>query len=177
MRRSLCIALVLAAAVVAAGAASGSPKPAKLMLRSTSLGRVLVDARGHTLYLFGADKGRKSTCYGACAAEWPPLLTASKPLAGLGLKNGLLATTKRKDGRLQVVYAGHPLYFFRPDTRAGQTRGQGLDFFGGTWFVVSSAGKKITSPSGSAANGASAGGGTTTTPPDNGGYGYGYPPY
>jgi predicted lipoprotein with Yx(FWY)xxD motif len=94
--------------------------------------------------LFTADKGKKSTCYGQCAGYWPPLF-AAKPTVGAGLKASLLGTTKRKDGKLQVTYAGHPLYFFAQDKKAGQINGQGFVHFGGSWWVVSTAGTKITS--------------------------------
>ncbi len=100
------------------------------MLRSTSLGSVLVDARGRTLYLFEADTTAKSACYGQCAAVWPPFLTNGAPVKVRPAKQGLLKTARRKDGTLQVVYAGHPLYFFSGDTRAGQTKGEGIVHFG-----------------------------------------------
>ena len=83
--------------------------------------------------------------------------------AGAGLKPALLRTLKRSDGKLQVVYAGHPLYFFSGDSRAGQVKGEGIKHFGGEWDVLSSAGKKIEP--------ASPGGTTTTTPGYGGGYG------
>jgi len=160
------LGLLLAAcsALVAAAAAPASPTHAKVLLRSTSLGRVLVDARGHTLYLFGADRSRKSTCYGACATTWPPFLTSAAPLAGAGVKQGLLATTKRRDGRLQVLYAGHPLYVFSGDTRAGQTKGQGIKHFGGTWSTLNASGRKLNPVAPPIET-------TPTDPPDYGGYG------
>jgi predicted lipoprotein with Yx(FWY)xxD motif len=160
--------LVLLAALAAAAAATASPKHAKVVLRSTSLGRVLVDARGHTLYLFDADGGAKSACSAQCAAVWPPYTTAGAPLAGSGVKQALLKTFKRRNGALQVVYAGHPLYFFSGDAGAGQVNGEGIVHFGGTWFAVSAAGTKIEPKPSS--------GGTDTTPaPGGGGYG-GYGP-
>ena len=113
------------------------------MLRSTSLGTVLVDARGRTLYLFAADTTAKSACYGQCAAVWPPFLTTGGPVNVGPAKQGLLKTAKRKDGTLQVVYAGHPLYFFSGDTRAGQTKGEGIVHFGGSWYAVGAVGKAV----------------------------------
>ena len=88
-----------------------------------------VDARGRTLYLFEKDKSGKSACSGKCATFWPPLMTSGKPIAAAGAKASLLGTTKRADGRLQVTQYHHPLYTFVKDTRKGQTKGQGLDFF------------------------------------------------
>ena len=158
------IAPAILVALVAATAAAAVPPHAKVMLRSTSLGSVLADARGHSLYLFEADKGSKSACYGQCAAVWPPLLTAGAPVSGTGLKKALLTTAKRKDGKSQVVYAGHPLYFFSGDANAGQVKGEGLVHFGGTWYAVSAAGTKVVEKT------------STTTPPGTtttGGGGYG----
>jgi predicted lipoprotein with Yx(FWY)xxD motif len=165
MLRKLATVVVLAGAVAVPAAAPASPTHAKVMLRSTSLGRVLVDARGHTLYLFEADRIAKSACYGQCAAVWPPYLTSGSPVAGPGVKAGLLRTAKRRDGKLQLVYAGHPLYFFSGDARAGQVKGEDIEHFGGSWYVVGAAGKKIEPAP------APAGGTTTTTPGYGGGYG------
>lgn len=160
MRTKISLALVLITALTVAAAASGSPRHAKVSLRSTSLGHVLVDARGHTLYLFMADHGKKSACYGQCAAFWPPLLSGAAPAAGTGVKASLLSTSKRKDGTLQVVYAGHPLYLFSLDKSAGQVKGEGFNHFGGKWYVVSASGTKILPAT---ASSTSSGGGTTTT--------------
>ena len=140
--------LTVFAALMAAGALAGvavaSPKTSTISLRPTAVGKVLVAANGRTLYLFTADKGKRSTCYGQCAGYWPPLL-ASKPSVGTGLKSSMLGTTKRKDGKLQVTYGGHPLYYFVQDKKAGQVKGQGFVHFGGSWWVVSAAGKAIKS--------------------------------
>ena len=111
---------------------------------TTSLGRILVDSRGHTLYLFQKDTNGKSACAGQCATFWPPLInTSGKPLAEAGAKASLLGTTKRADGRMQVTYNHHPLYTFAKDTKKGQTKGEGLTAFGGKWEVNSPAGAKI----------------------------------
>ncbi len=131
------------AASVLATAAFASTKTSTIALKSTAVGKVLVGANGRTLYLFTADKGTKSVCYGQCATYWPPLI-AGKPTAGAGLNASLLGTTKRKDGKLQVTYKGHPLYFFQPDKKAGDINGQGFVHFGGSWWTVSAAGAKIT---------------------------------
>jgi predicted lipoprotein with Yx(FWY)xxD motif len=140
----LTVFAALMAAGVLAAAAIAATSTSTISLRTTAVGKVLVAANGHTLYLFTADKGKKSTCYGQCAGYWPPLF-AAKPNVGAGLKASLLGTTKRKDGKLQVTYAGHPLYFFAQDKKAGQVKGQGFVHFGGSWWVVSAAGRKITS--------------------------------
>jgi len=110
---------------------------------STSLGRVLVNSHGHTLYMFGKDKNGKSSCTGQCATFWPPLIASGKLQAAAGAKASLLGTTKRTDGRLQVTYKRHPLYTFTKDTAKGQTNGEGLNAFGGVWDAVSPAGAKV----------------------------------
>jgi predicted lipoprotein with Yx(FWY)xxD motif len=107
------------------------------------LGRMLVDQKGFTLYLFLKDKGGKSACYSSCASFWPPLLTKGAPKAGAGLKGSLLGTVKRKNGQLQVTYNHHPLYTFVQDTKAGQTKGEGLLEFGAKWYALAPAGGKI----------------------------------
>jgi predicted lipoprotein with Yx(FWY)xxD motif len=109
----------------------------------TSLGRILIDSRGRTLYLFEKDRKGKSACAGQCAAFWPPLIANGKPRATRAAKTSLLGTTKRPDGRLQVTYNHHPLYTFAKDKKNGQTSGEGLNAFGGEWDAVSPAGAKI----------------------------------
>jgi predicted lipoprotein with Yx(FWY)xxD motif len=139
----LAVAAVLVAIGVTTAAASASTK-AEVSLRTTTIGKVLVAANGRTLYLFTADKNGKSACYGKCASVWPPL-TAGKPTVGSGLKASMLGTTKRSDGKLQVTYAGHPLYLFAKDMRAGDINGEGIVHFGGTWSVVTATGAEPTS--------------------------------
>jgi predicted lipoprotein with Yx(FWY)xxD motif len=116
---------------------------AKVAVASSGLGRILVDGRGRTLYLFEKDKRGKSSCTGRCATLWPPLIASGKPLATAGARASLLGTTKRGDGRLQVTYNHHPLYTFVNDTRKGQTNGEAVDAFGAEWYAVSPAGGKI----------------------------------
>ena len=134
----------------------------KVAVANTALGRVLVDGRGRTLYLFGKDKHGRSACSGKCAGFWPPLIASGKPLATAGAKASLLGTTKRTDGRLQVTYNHHPLYTFVKDTRKGQTNGEALDVFGAEWYAVSTAGARVEKKD------AGSGGGD----PYPGGYGY-----
>jgi predicted lipoprotein with Yx(FWY)xxD motif len=130
---------LLAVALVTASASAASPR-AKVLVRVTSVGGVLADARGHTLYSYAADNGRTPMCYAACASLWPPFLTNAQPLAGIGAKVKLLGTTKRKDGKLQVTYAGHPLYFFSGDAKAAQIKGQGYQ---GSWWALAASGAKV----------------------------------
>jgi predicted lipoprotein with Yx(FWY)xxD motif len=133
-------------------------KGARVALGKTTLGRVLVDARGRTLYLFAKDKGGRSACYGACATYWPPLASTAKPQAASGVRASSLALTKRTDGKRQVTYAGHPLYTFSLDTRAGQTSGQGLTDFGGSWNAVAASGRAVKPTASSGSSGGSGSG-------------------
>ena len=110
---------------------------------TTSLGKIFVESRGRTLYLFEKDKNGKSACAGSCAAAWPPLIAAGKPRAGAGVKASLLGETKRADGRMQVTYNHHPLYLFVKDTKKGQTTGESVDAFGAEWYAVSPAGTNV----------------------------------
>ena len=150
MKRSLKLLTAFAASAVVASIAAGlalaggtQTGGTKVALANSPLGHILVDSKGITLYDFVKDKGTTSACYGACAALWPPLTTKGKPVAGRGVRASLLGTTKRKDGTLEVTYNGHPLYYFVTDRKPGQTTGQGVNQFGGPWWVISAAGKEI----------------------------------
>jgi predicted lipoprotein with Yx(FWY)xxD motif len=135
------IVAIAAVAAVGAGASSGS---ATVKSRSTSLGTILVDAKGRTLYLFEKDHGGKSACSGACAKNWPPLLTKGTPKVAGSARKAKLGTTRRADGGTQVTYAGHPLYTFVVDAgKPGSTKGEGVEAFGAEWYVVGTSGKKI----------------------------------
>jgi predicted lipoprotein with Yx(FWY)xxD motif len=109
----------------------------------TSLGRVLVNSRGRTLYLFGKDRSGKSACSGQCATFWPPLIASGKPAASEGAKASLLGVIMRADGRRQVTYNHHPLYTFVKDKSKGQTHGEGVSAFGSKWYAISPAGAKV----------------------------------
>jgi predicted lipoprotein with Yx(FWY)xxD motif len=110
---------------------------------NSNLGRILVNSRGHTLYLFGKDRNGKSACSGQCATFWPPLIANGKPRVAGGAKASLIGTMKRADGRRQVTYNHHPLYTFAKDKQKGQTNGEGLNAFGANWYAVSPAGAKV----------------------------------
>ena len=132
---------------VASAAKTSSNTAAKVSVTATGLGRILVDGRGRTLYLFAKETRGKSMCAGACAGFWPPLIATGKPLAGPGAKSTLLGTTRRPDGRLQVTYNHHPLYTFAKDARRGDTNGEELNAFGAEWYALSPAGIKVASNS------------------------------
>ncbi len=112
-------------------------------MTTTKLGQILVDSQGRSLYLFKKDTGTASTCYSACAAIWPPLTVTAAPLADTGVMAAKLGTTRRTDGQTEVTYNGHPLYYYAADTRPGQTQGQDLNQFGGSWHVVAPTGTEI----------------------------------
>lgn len=114
--------------------------------RSGNLGRYLVDAHGRTVYLFEKDRGGKSACTGVCAKVWTPLTTPGKPATGAGVSAGKLSTTLRPGGVMQIVYAGHPLYYYNDDHRPGQIEGEGSKAFGAEWYIVSPAGSKVEKP-------------------------------
>lgn len=125
-----------------------------------SLGTVLVDASGLTLYRYTPDGTGKSVCTGACASVWPPLTVSAgtTPVAGgPGVVTADLGTIVRSDGTRQVTYKGMPLYTYAGDSKPGEATGQGLD---GNWYVVH--------PTGSASTSAP----TSTTAPTSGGSGY-----
>jgi predicted lipoprotein with Yx(FWY)xxD motif len=144
MRRVMTAVVVAAGlALAAAGTVSAASGPATVKTRHGKLGTFLVGTNGRTLYLFEKDKSKKSTCSGACATAWPPLLTRGKPKASGKAKASLLGTTKRSDGTTQVTYNGHPVYYFIQDKKAGDTKGEGVDGFGAEWYVLSTSGKKI----------------------------------
>jgi predicted lipoprotein with Yx(FWY)xxD motif len=112
-------------------------------LHGSSLGQILVDAQGRTLYLFEADKSGKSNCDGPCAAAWPPYVSTGTPHAAAGTSAALIGTTARADGTTQVTYAGHPLYYYAGDRTPGDTTGQDIDQFGAKWYVLAKDGNKI----------------------------------
>jgi predicted lipoprotein with Yx(FWY)xxD motif len=107
-------------------------------------GTYLVGPNGHALYLWVADKNGKSVCSGACAKIWPPLLTSGKPSASGGAMSADLGTIKRSDGKTQVTYKGHPLYYFVVDSGPGTTKGQGSQSFGARWWLIAPSGAAIT---------------------------------
>ncbi len=131
-------ALVVGVAAVAGLAASAQAAPgvaARLSVRSTEYGKALFGPSGKVVYVFGADRGSTSRCYGVCATAWPPLLTTATPLAGPGVEAKLLGTTKRKNGTLQVTYNGHPLYYYKAD-KAGRIMCQHANMHGGLWLII-----------------------------------------
>ena len=136
-------ALSLAGLNAAIAAGNSASHSATVSTARTGLGRIIVNGQGHTLYLFEKDRRGHSACSGTCATYWPPLITRGKPIAANGAKQALLGTIRRADGTRQVTYAGHPVYRFLLDSKRGQTKGEGLNDFGGGWDALTPAGKKI----------------------------------
>lgn len=171
--------LATAALVTACGSSSGhaarsadatAPAAAGSGASLELTGGHLADGSGRTVYLWEGDHGGTSSCSGACASVWPPVTASGTPTAGSGLTAADLTTVKRTDGRTQLVYAGHPLYYYAGDSAPGQTTGQGSHGFGAAWWEVDASGGAITGASGAATA-------TPTTPAGSsggGGGGYGY---
>lgn len=150
MQGNRAVTITVAAALFALGlaglaqtvAARSGARPT-VSLRSTSLGRVLVDRSGRTLYLFERDRHGRSTCKGACAGVWPAYTVSGRLHAGKGVSARKLGTVKRAGGKRQVTYAGHPLYRYAGDSRRGDTNGEGVLGFGARWYVVAASGRRI----------------------------------
>jgi predicted lipoprotein with Yx(FWY)xxD motif len=140
----------------AASAKSSSPAPtttkpqpappaqaATVAIANSSVGNILVNGQGRTVYMFSPDSATTSACSGACATFWPPVTVHGTPTAGSGANASLVGTIKRSDGTTQVTYNHHPLYTFQQDQKAGDTKGQGVQAFGGGWHVLSPAGAQV----------------------------------
>jgi predicted lipoprotein with Yx(FWY)xxD motif len=122
--------------------ASAAKKGTTIKVEKTDYGKALVNGAGKVVYLFDVEESTTPECYGDCAHAWPPVLTKGKPIAGKGIKPGKLGTTKRSDGRTQVTFAGHPVYFYIHDT-PDEIRCQSVVEFGGTWLLVSPRGTAL----------------------------------
>lgn len=127
--------------------------------RSTSIGTVLVNAQGHTLYWFARDTPTTSNCTGTCLSYWPPVLGKPKAASGASLPM-TFGTIKRSGGQVQATYDGHPLYTYISDTSAGMTGGNGLNLSGGLWWAMTPSGSKPAAhPSSSPSSSSGYGGG------------------
>jgi predicted lipoprotein with Yx(FWY)xxD motif len=120
--------------------AATAKKTTKVQLRASKFGKVLFAGNGRVLYLFTSDRPGVSNCSGECAAAWPPFYARGKLVAGDGVNRKLLGRTTRPDGRKQVTYKGHPLYFYVHDPR-GEILCHNVNEFGGDWLVVRASGK------------------------------------
>ena len=136
---------VLGAVAVFIASASAAGAPAKVSVRTTSLGMILVNGRGHTLYAFTRDTRNQDRCVttAGCTSIWPLLTSAGRPRAGTGVAASKLSTIRLSNGSHQVTYAGHPLYTYSGDSSAGETDYVGVSQFGGTWLAVTAAGRTL----------------------------------
>jgi predicted lipoprotein with Yx(FWY)xxD motif len=118
---------------------------ARIGLRHTSVGLILVSASGRTLYEFTRDRAHSNTCVkiSGCSEIWPALTTSGKATAGPGLRASLLSTIKLPGGAKQVTYAGHPLYRYSGDSGPGETSYVGEKAFGGNWYAINSSGHTV----------------------------------
>ncbi len=135
----------LKASAASGDSGGGSPAGDTVASADSSMGKILVDAQGLSLYLLTADSPDQSACTDACAGAWPPVTTTGQPSAGSGADASLLGTLTRPDGAIQVTYNGHPLYTFKGDHAPGDVAGQGIQSFGGTWYLLSPSGEPIES--------------------------------
>ena len=127
----------------ASGSDTAGQDDAAIQLGDTSLGQVIVDAEGMTLYMFDKDTEGISACYDDCAVAWPPLLAEGEPAVGEGLDESLVTTVPRDDGTMQVKYGDWPLYYWKDDKTAGDVLGQAV---GEVWWVVGADGQPIKTP-------------------------------
>jgi predicted lipoprotein with Yx(FWY)xxD motif len=121
---------------------SGQRTGARVKVVGSDYGRVLADRRGEAFYVFDKETTRRSRCYGACATAWPPVLAKGRPQAGRGASRRLLGTTRRRNGKLQVTYAGRPLYYYVADS-PGTILCHDVAEFGGLWQVVAPDGQPV----------------------------------
>ncbi len=111
-----------------------------LEVGSTSLGDVIVDGEGMTLYMFDPDQQAESTCYDDCATAWPPLVAEGDPAVGEGLDVAMVGSVERTDGTMQVTYNDWPLYYWQNDAAAGDVTGQAVN---DVWWVLGADGEPI----------------------------------
>ena len=125
-------------------AVTATPSSTVIKTRDSSFGPILVDGQGRSMYLFAKDNGPASTCQGSCAAAWPPVPVIGTPHVAGGVDAASVAVISRSGAaQRQLTYAGHPLYYFTGDEKAGQTHGQALTEFGAKWYVLNSAGSAV----------------------------------
>jgi predicted lipoprotein with Yx(FWY)xxD motif len=137
MKKRIALISIVTAAVLAPSAMSSKGADrGTVTAHSSRFGQILFDGRGFVLYGFTRDPRRRSVCSGDCATAWPPYIVRSAPRAAVGVKRALLGTIRRADGRLQVTYAGKPLYYYVGDRAPRQILCQNVSEFGGLWLVV-----------------------------------------
>ncbi|WP_239337140.1 hypothetical protein [Frankia sp. CiP3] len=148
--RMFLLGALLVTSLAACGSGSGqgqhdtpatqAAEPVAVKIADSSLGPILTDQDGRTLYAFAEDKNGTSTCTGQCVATWPALVSRTPVVAGTGTDKGLLSQVTRAEGTNQAVYGDWPLYLYVGDMGPGDVDGQGVD---GVWFVIGADGKLI----------------------------------
>jgi predicted lipoprotein with Yx(FWY)xxD motif len=131
-----------AAATKAPTAEPAARKGTKVVLRDSQFGRILFNSDRQAIYLFDRETTKKPRCYGDCAAAWPPVYARGKPRLGKGLERELLGTTERRNGRRQITYGGHPLYYYAHEG-PGQVLCHDIEEFGGRWLVLKKTGRAV----------------------------------
>jgi predicted lipoprotein with Yx(FWY)xxD motif len=144
-RISIAAAVLASAAALTAGPAAASAHPTTLKLRKTSVGTILVNGRGFTLYAFSKDGRRRDACaaISGCPGIWPAVGGAARPVLGQGVKRSMVGTIRLKSGAKQLTYGGHPLYTYLGDSAPGQTSYVNFFQFGGHWPAVNAAGGEV----------------------------------
>ena len=118
-----------------------SERGTKVLAAASDFGTILFDHTGQAIYLFDVETSSRPRCYGPCAEAWPPVVTEGAPLAGAGVEQSLLGTTRRADGTSQVTYGGHPLYFYAHEGR-NEVKCHDVFLNGGTWYAVQPDGRR-----------------------------------
>lgn len=135
--------LGFAATSCAAAINERHPGQEELKVSSTApLGRIVADDEGRTMYMFDKDESGESYCHGACESVWPPVTTKAIPKIEDGISAGKVSLLKRENGLMQVVYNGHPLYYYQGDTGRAQTHGQEQNQFGAEWYALTASGNQ-----------------------------------
>lgn len=133
---------------------SGGTDASSLEVRDTSLGDIVTDGSGRTLYMYTPDPKGQSVCEDDCLVAWPAL--KGEPDAGSGTDSALIGSIERSDGSTQGTYGGHPLYYFSSDSAAGDVEGQGLQ---GVWWVLDADGSPVEEAAPSESDDSGGGGG------------------
>jgi predicted lipoprotein with Yx(FWY)xxD motif len=113
----------------------------RITLGDSEFGQMLFDSKQQAIYIFENDPKGETVCYDECAEAWPPVFTDGEAEAAQGVKQSLLGTVKRRDGKLQVTYAGKPLYYYAHED-PGEVRCHNVNLNGGLWWVVGPDGKR-----------------------------------
>jgi predicted lipoprotein with Yx(FWY)xxD motif len=148
LKRTFILTSVIAVALAAAGLAIASGHRAKIDLRKTKAGKILVNSHGFTVYAFAKDSRNKDTCWPRpnCRTVWPAVPTTGKPIAGEGVRGSLLGSITLPNGHQQVTYAGWPLYTYIADGGPGATSYIGKSQAGGRWYALTAAGHLVKKP-------------------------------